>query len=83
MLMTFRTIYTVLLSNATAAVLAMSKTLGVLETWMSTNRPRLNPSKTQFIWFGTRQQLAKLDLHVSTIAADFPHFIFSQVVRDL
>src|SRR6218665_394289 len=34
-----------------------------------------------FIWFGTRQQLAKLDL--SAIAADFPHFIFSPVVRDL
>src|SRR6218665_3769127 len=68
-------------SNATSAVLAISKTLDVLETWMSTNRLRLNPSKTQFIWFGTRQQLAKLDL--SAIAADFPHFIFSPVVRDL
>src|SRR6218665_3554653 len=68
-------------SNATSAVLAISKTLDVLETWMSTNRLRLNPSKTQFIWFGTRQQLAKLDL--SPIAADFPHFIFSPVVRDL
>src|SRR6218665_1126493 len=32
-------------SNATAAVLAMSETLGVLETWMSTNRLKLNPSK--------------------------------------
>ena len=48
---------------------------------MSTNRLRLNPSKTQFIWLGTRQRLAKLDL--STIAADFPHFAFSSVVRDL
>src|SRR6218665_2680990 len=68
-------------SHATSAVLAISKTLDVLETWMSTNRLRLNPSKTQFIWFGTRQQLAKLDL--SAIAADFPQFIFSPVVRDL
>src|SRR6218665_231409 len=42
-------------SNATSAVLAISKTLVVFETWMSTNRLRLNPSKTQFIWFGTRQ----------------------------
>src|SRR6218665_1179386 len=47
---------------------------------MSTNRLRLNPSKTQFIWFGTRQQLAKLDL--SAIAADSSHFIFSPVFRD-
>src|SRR6218665_3054552 len=45
-------------SNATAAILAISKTLGVLESWMSTNCLRLNSSKTQFIWFGTRQQLA-------------------------
>src|SRR6218665_501341 len=58
-------------SNATSAVLAISKTLDVLETWMSTNRLMLNPSKTQFIWFGTWQQLAKLDL--SPIAADFRH----------
>src|SRR6218665_4006261 len=68
-------------SNATSAVLPISKTSDVLETWMSTNRLRLNLSKTQFIWFGTRQQLAKLDL--SAISADFSHFIFSPVVRDL
>ena len=58
-------------SHATVSVLAMSKTLfGVLETWMSTNHLRLNPSKTKFIWFGTQQQLGKLDL--SAVAADFP-----------
>src|SRR6218665_726596 len=68
-------------SSFTAAVLAISKTLDVLQTWMSTNHLRLNPSKTQFISFGTRQQLAKLDL--SAVAADFPHFIFSPVVHDL
>ena len=26
---------------------------------MASNRLRLNPDKTQFVWFGTRQQLAK------------------------
>ena len=70
-----------LATNATDAVRAMSLALGALEAWMSSNRLRLNPSKTQFIWLGTRQQLAKLDL--STIAADFPQFVFSSVVRDL
>src|SRR6218665_2429156 len=65
-------------SNATAATLAMSKTSGVLKTWMSTNHLRLNPSKTQFIWFGTRQQL-----DLSSTAADFYHFIFSPVAHDL
>src|SRR3984885_425151 len=48
---------------------------------MSTNRLRLNPSKTKFIWLGTRQQLSKLAL--AAIAADFPHLTFSSVVRDL
>ena len=30
--------------------------------WMSSNRLRLNHDKTQFVWFGTRQQLSKRDL---------------------
>ena len=30
-----------------------------LRLWMASNRLRLNPDKTQFIWFGMRQQLAK------------------------
>src|SRR6218665_2515776 len=41
----------------------------------------LNSLKTKFIWLGTRQKLAKLDM--ATLAAEFPHFIFSSVVRDL
>jgi len=35
--------------SARASELVMSKALVVLETWMSTNRLRLNPSKAQFI----------------------------------
>src|SRR6218665_4082566 len=35
----------------------------------------------KFIWLGTRQQLAKLAM--VALAADFPHFIFPSVVRDL
>src|SRR6218665_1946344 len=52
-----------------------------LGTWMSSNRLRLNSFKTKFSWIGTRQQLAKLDM--VALAADFPHFIFSSVVRGL
>src|SRR6218665_1494727 len=48
---------------------------------MSSNRLRLNPSKTQYIWLGTRQQLAKLDL--AAMATRFPHITFSLTVRDL
>src|SRR5688572_32821626 len=48
---------------------------------MSSNRLRLNPSKTQFIWLGTRQQLAKLDL--CALSTQFPLFTFCTSVRDL
>src|SRR6218665_2956088 len=50
-------------------------------TWMSSNRLRLNPHETQFIWLGIRQQLAKLDMFALTSA--FPHFTFSSTVCDL
>ena len=36
---------------------------------MSSNQLRLNADKTQFIWFGMRQQLAKCDL-ASLISSD-------------
>src|SRR6218665_2552990 len=49
-----------LASDAMAAIQAMTLTTGALVAWMSSNRLRLNPSKTQYIWLGTRQQLAKL-----------------------
>src|SRR5688572_24205599 len=71
-------------SSATSAVPAMSRTLDALGMWMSSNRLvrlRLNSAKTKFIWLGTRQQLAKLDL--ATIAAEFPCYTFSATARDL
>src|SRR6218665_1500110 len=45
--------------QAICAVEAISQAIDTLQAWMSSNRLRLNPTKTQFIWFGTRQQLAK------------------------
>jgi len=48
---------------------------------MSSNRLRLNPHKTQYIWLGTRQQLDKLDS--KSLSAEFPTFLFSTSVRDL
>src|SRR6218665_598170 len=41
-----------------------------LDSWMSSNCLSLNPSKTQLIWLGTRQQLLKLDF--ALLAAQFP-----------
>ena len=48
---------------------------------MSSNRLSLNPSKTQLIWLGTRQQLLKLDF--ALLAAQFPQLTFLTFVRDL
>src|SRR5688572_13330440 len=70
-----------LATSATNAVRAMSLALGALGAWMSSNRLRFNPSKIQFIWLGTRQQLAKLDM--AALAAAYPDLAFSSVVRDL
>src|SRR6218665_3168238 len=48
---------------------------------MSSNRLTLNSAKTQLIWFGTPQQLLKLD-H-ALLSDRFPHFTFHTTLRDL
>src|SRR6218665_2547272 len=51
---------------------------------MSANGLRLRLTKTQYIWLGRRQQLAKLDL--TAIASNFPnnyYFKFSVTVHNL
>src|SRR6218665_3692743 len=68
-------------ANASLVVGEMGHVLGKLETWMSSNRLRLNPAKTKFMWFGTRQQLAKLNL--DDLANKFPSYTFSATARDL
>ena len=70
-----------LASDAMAAIQAMTLATGALVVWMSLNRLRLNPSRTKYIWLGTRQQLAKLDL--AAMAVSFSHIDFSLTLRDL
>src|SRR6218665_3088654 len=70
-----------LASDAMVAIQTMTLATGALVAWMSSDRLRLNPSKTQYIWLGTRLQLAKLDL--AAMAVSFPHKAFSLTVRDL
>src|SRR6218665_271823 len=48
---------------------------------MSSNLLSLNPNKTHFIWFGTPQQLSKLNLPLLT--ERFPSFAFHSSVRNL
>ena len=52
-----------------------------LNIWMSSNWLTLNFSKTQLIWFGTPQQLLKLDY--ALLSNSYPHFTFLSSVRDL
>ena len=68
-------------SEAGETVRLMVSAADALTTWLSSNRLRLNSSKTQYIWLGTRQQLAKLDL--VSLANEFPLVSFSTSVRDL
>jgi len=51
-------------------------TLGVLETWMPEAQSITNA--IYLVWHST----AGFEPSLSTIAVDFPHFIFSSVVRD-
>ena len=48
-----------LASDAEALSRLVLCSIETVHLWMASNRLRLNPDKTQFIWFGTRQQLAK------------------------
>src|SRR6218665_2497893 len=66
--------------RAISAVETISQAIETLQAWMWSNSLRLNPTKTQFIWFGTRQQLATIDLGL--LATKYQHFTFSSSVRD-
>ena len=52
-----------------------------VEAWMASNRLRLNAGKTQFIWFGTRVQLARRDL--TALASISPSLVSGDPVRNL
>src|SRR6218665_2627875 len=52
-----------------------------LHSWMLSIRLCLNSAKTQLIWFGTRQQLLKLDF--PQLTNRFPSFTYCFSVRDL
>jgi len=70
-----------LASQAHSAIRIVLHATDTLNAWMSSNRLLLNPQKSQYIWFGTRQQLDKLDL--VALSLEFPTFVFSTSVRDL
>lgn len=59
----------------------ISGAAATLNACASSNRLRLNTSKTQYIWLGTHQQLTKLDL--PSLAIELPSITLSSAVRDL
>jgi len=46
--------------DAAAAVARLSVAITDINDWMKASRQRLNPSKTQVMWLGTKQQLDKI-----------------------
>jgi len=56
--------------NAAFAVDCFATCLTDVEAWLRASRLRLNPTKTQVMWLGSRQQLAKLDnTHVHVLSS--------------
>ena len=55
--------------------------LADLHRWMQSNRLKLNPDKTQFIWLLNRYQLQKI-VH-KLLSARFPGVVFQDSVIDL
>ena len=53
----------------------------IVGRWMSSNRLRLNPSKTEFIWLGLARRLARCTFDSITIGGEIIQL--SQTVRDL
>jgi hypothetical protein len=47
--------------DATTAVDRFARCIEDIEVWLRASRLRLNPTKTQIMWLGSSQQLAKLD----------------------
>ena len=59
----------------------LEKVLDDLHRWMHSNRLKLNPDKTQFIWIGNRYQLPKIDYQ--SLSAGYPGAAFQKSVVNL
>ena len=68
-------------SDSEALSLRTLQVVAAVSAWMAPNRLRLNEDKTQYMWFGSRQQLAKRD--VKRLASILPSLIESTSARDL
>ena len=53
--------------SSQALIARVASCIEEINEWMTSNRLKLNTDKTQFIWLGTQQQLAKVHCHTITI----------------
>ena len=68
-------------SDAASAVEHFKECVKCIDSWMGSNRLKLNTDKTQVIWIGTRQQLEKI--HVSELLIGSDTISTSSKVSDL
>ena len=68
-------------ADASAAVQRLSVCVARVEQWMGRNRLKMNQDKTQIMWIGTRQQLAKLNVTELTLPSAVVRL--SETVSDL
>ena len=68
-------------ADASAAVQRLSVCVARVEQWMGMNRLKMNQDKTQIMWIGTRQQLAKLNVTELTLPSAVVRL--SETVSDL
>jgi hypothetical protein len=67
--------------DAASAVQQFAVCVGRIESWMGSNRLKLNAEKTQVIWIGSRQQLDKVD--ISELQLQSAIVQFTDTVSDL
>ncbi|NJL57478.1 hypothetical protein HC928_21855 [bacterium] len=64
---------TVPAADADIGVRRINACIAELDAWMAASRLRLNPSKTQVMWLGSRQQLDKVNIKdITLLSANIP-----------
>jgi len=66
--------------NAETAVECLAECLADIEAWLKASRLRLNPTRTQMMWLGSAQQLAKVNVSEVPVASSR---IVYETARDL
>jgi len=80
MIFTFSYVH-ILWLNAKAVVRRLTACLVDIEAWLKASRLRLNPTKTQVMWLGSPQQLAKVN--VSEVPGASARINVSETARNL